>query len=82
MLNCCRELKCKQGFTTGIWYQLYYFRFNCQDLHQWPNGQQVRVGVAVRNCFPGGEVMNLLFKFFEGSDEEILGKQQKEEVLW
>ena len=32
--------------------------------------------------FPGGEVMNLLFKFFEGSNEEILGRQQKEEVLW
>ena len=25
--------------------------------------------------------MNLLFNFFEGSNEEILGRQQKEEVL-
>ena len=26
--------------------------------------------------------MNLLFNIFEGSNEEIMGKQQKEEVLW
>ena len=80
MLNCFREVKCKQGFTTGIWYQLYCFRFNCQNVHQWPNGQQVRVDVAVQDRFPGGEVMNLLFKFFEGSNEELMGRQQKEEV--
>ena len=24
--------------------------------------------------------MNLLFKFFEGSNEELMGRQQKEEV--
>ena len=30
---------------------------------------------------PREEVMNLLFNFFEGSNEEILGRQQKEEVL-
>ena len=28
--------------------------------------------------FAGGEVMNLLFNFFEGSNEEKMGRQQKE----
>ena len=28
-----------------------------------------------------GEVTNLLFNFFEGSNEEIMGRKQKEEVL-
>ena len=37
---------------------------------------------AVRDRFPGGEVMNLLFNFFESSNEEIMSGQQKEEVLW
>ena len=37
---------------------------------------------AVRDCFPGGEVMNLLSNFFEGSNEKIMGRQQKEEVVW
>ena len=30
----------------------------------------------------GGLVVNVLFNFFEGSNEEILRRQQKEEVLW
>ena len=30
----------------------------------------------------GGLVVNRLFNFFEGSNEEILRWQQKEEVLW
>ena len=30
----------------------------------------------------GGEVEYLLFNFFEGSNEETMGRQQKEEVLW
>ena len=34
----------------------------------------------VRDRFPGEEVMNLLFNFFEGSNEEILCRQQKREV--
>ena len=38
--------------------------------------------MTVWDLFPGGEVMNLLFNFFEVSNEEILGRQQKEEVLW
>ena len=32
--------------------------------------------------FPGGELTNLLFNFFEDSNEEIMGREQKEEVLW
>ena len=33
--------------------------------------------------YPGGEAMDLFtFKFFEDSNEEIMGSQQKEEVLW
>ena len=31
---------------------------------------------------PGWEVMYLVFSFFEGSNEETMGRQQKEEVLW
>ena len=51
-------------------------------MHQWPNGKQVSTGVVVWNHFLGGKVMNMLFSFFENSNEEILGRQQKEEVLW
>ena len=36
---------------------------------------------AIRDCLPGGQVMNLLFNFSEGSNEETMGRQQKEEVL-
>ena len=32
--------------------------------------------------FSGGEVTNLLFNLFEGSNEEIMSREQKEEVLW
>ena len=32
--------------------------------------------------FSGGQVMNLLFNFFEDSNEGIIGKEQKEEVVW
>ena len=35
----------------------------------------------VQNLFLGGEDMNLLFIGFEGSNEEKMGWQQKEEVL-
>ena len=37
--------------------------------------QVLRPGIA------GGKVMNLIFNFFEGSNEEIMGRQQKEEFL-
>ena len=30
----------------------------------------------------GGEVANLRFTFFEDSNEEIMGREQKKEVLW
>ena len=32
--------------------------------------------------FPGLGEHDLLFNFFDGSNEEIMGKEQKEEVLW
>ena len=32
---------------------------------------------AVWDRFPGWEVMNLLSNFFEGSNEKIMGRQQK-----
>ena len=35
----------------------------------------------VGNRFTRGEAMNLLFSFFEDSDEEIMGRGQKEKVL-
>ena len=35
-----------------------------------------------QRCFSGWEVMNLPFNFFEASNEEIMGRQQKEEPLW
>ena len=38
--------------------------------------------MTVWDLFPGEEVMNLLSNFFEVSNEEIFGRQQKEEVLW
>ena len=33
-----------------------------------------------RDRFLGGEVMNLLFSFFEGSNKEIMGRQHKKDV--
>ena len=36
----------------------------------------------MRDGFPGGKNTNLLFNFFEDSNEEIMGREQKEEVLW
>ena len=32
--------------------------------------------------FPGRERYELRFQFFKSSNEEIMGKEQKEEVLW
>ena len=34
-----------------------------------------------RGLFPGREGCEFTFQFFEGSNEEIMGSQQKEEVL-
>ena len=39
-------------------------------------------GAAIRDRFPGAEGTNELFNSFESSNEEIMGKEQKEEVLW
>ena len=32
---------------------------------------------AIWDCFPEGEVMNLLFNYLEGDNEEILGRKDK-----
>ena len=37
--------------------------------------------MTIRDRFPGGEVTNLCCNFFEDSKEEIMGSEQKEEVL-
>ena len=39
-------------------------------------------GTAIRYRYPGSEVTNLLFNFLDDSNEEIMGREQKEEVLW
>ena len=36
---------------------------------------------TVWNRFPGGKDMNLLFNGFKGSNEEKMGRKQREEVL-
>ena len=32
-------------------------------------------GVAIQDCFLGGEVTNLLFSYFEGSNWGIIGRE-------
>ena len=45
--------------------------------------QQCRiVSQEMQDRLPRGEVLNLLFDFFEGSNEEIIGREQKEKVIW
>ena len=36
------------------------------------------LGTAIRDHFLGGKVANSLFSFFEYSNEEIMGREQKE----
>ena len=36
----------------------------------------------MRDRFPGGKITNLLSNFFEDSNKEIMGRKEKEEVLW
>ena len=54
--------------------------FECTSVTQWIASQDL--GKMIWDCFPGEEVMNLLLNFIEVSNEEIIGAQQKEEVLW
>ena len=83
MFYCFGEVKCKQGFTTGIWYYLY----NALSLivSMCISGLMLasqNTGTAIRDGFPGGEFTILLLNFFEDFNEEIIGREQKEEVLW
>ena len=38
--------------------------------------------MAIRDRFLVDKVTNSLFNFFEDSNEEIMGRKQKEEILW
>ena len=51
----------------------------CISMTSWMASQSSNS--EVQNLFLGGEDMNLLFIGFEGSNEEKIGWQQKEEVL-
>ena len=83
MLYCFREVKYKQGFTTEIWYYLYNALGSTYNAHKWTSGWQVIYQIQLSGIvFWEGEGTNQLFNFFESSNEEIMGKEQKEEVLW
>ena len=38
--------------------------------------------MTTRDRIAGGEDTDYFFNFFEVSNEEIMGKEQKEDVLW
>ena len=84
MLYCFGEIKCKQSFTKGIWYNLY--KALGVTISMWISGLMVseldfRDGYL--GSFPGKQNYKCTFQiFFEGSNEEIIGREQKEEVLW
>ena len=40
------------------------------------------LSTTIQDCFLGENGTNYVFNFFENSNEEIMGKEQKEEVLW
>ena len=42
---------------------------------------KTKIKYSKPGSFPGGEVTNLPFNFFEDSNKEIMGGEQKEEVL-
>ena len=75
LLYCFREVKCKQGFTTGISYYLY----SSLDvtINMCIIGLMVSESEFYLGSFPGLGEYDLLFNFFDGSNEEIMGKEQK-----
>ena len=67
MLHCFGEVKCKQGFTTGIWYYLY----NALGLTVsmcisglMVSASEFRYGDA--GWFPGRQEYEFTFQFFWG----------------
>ena len=84
MLYCFGEVKCNQGFTKGIWYDLY--KALGVTISMWISGLMVseldfRDGYL--GSFPGKQNYKFTFQFFfEDSNEETIGREQKEEVLW
>ena len=53
------------------------------DARRWLTDSKLEPSRSGPGSFPGGEATDLFtFQFFEGSNEEIMGSQQMEEVLW
>ena len=70
MLHCFGEVKYKQGFTTGIWYYLYDalgLTINMCFSGLMVSESELRYSDS--GLFPGGKGTNLLFNFFEDSNE-------------
>ena len=83
LLYCFREVKFKQGFTTGTSYYLYIsldVTINMCIIGLMVSESELMYDYL--GSFPGLGEYDLLFNFFDGSNEEIMGKEQKEEVLW
>ena len=85
MLYCFGGVKCQQGFTKGISYDLY--KALGVTISMWISGLMVseldfRDGYL--GSFPGKQNYKFTFQFFffEDSNEEPIGREQKEEVLW
>ena len=82
MLYRFREVKYKQGFTAGTWYYLYNGLGVTDKIYI--SGLMVReleFRSSKPGSLPGGGGYDFTFQFFEDSNEEIMGYEQKEEVL-
>ena len=83
MLYCFGEVKCKQNFTTEICHYLYNALGSIVSMCI--SGLMLasqNSGRTIRDRFPGGNFTKILFNYFDDSNEEIMGREQKEEVLW
>ena len=83
MLYCFGEVKCKQNFTTEIWYYLYNALGSivsmCISGLMLASQNSSR---TIRDRFLGANFTKILLNYFDDSNEEIMGREQKEEVLW
>ena len=83
MLYCFGEVKCKQNFTTEIRYYLYNALGSIFSMCiSYLMLASQTSGRTIRDRFPGGKFTKILFNCFHDSNEEIMGREQKEEVLW